>query len=202
MIIETSFEQLSDKWYQAKAGIPSASSFDKIVTTIGAPSKQAVKYMYRLAGETLTGMASETYNNWAMERGIELEAEAIEFFELVHDTKVERVAMCYHDERKDRSCSPDGLMFEEGLEVKCPIMSTHIEYLIAGKLPTTYFQQVQGSMYITGFNHWWFLSYYPGLPPFMTRVERNEGFITALAKELDSFVMKLALTIRRIKEAA
>ena len=195
MIVENSFIQRSEAWFIAKAGIPSASSFDKIITTGGQPSEQIEKYMFKLAGETILGRASETYSNWNMKRGIELEPEAIERFEFVHRTEIERVALCYFDERRDRLCSPDGM----GLEVKCPLMETHIGYLMANKLPTAYFQQVHGSMYITGFKHWWFLSYYPGLPAFEIRVKRDEKFISALAKEIDSFVIKLAMTIRKIK---
>lgn len=197
MIVENSFKQLSDKWLEAKAGIPSASSFAEIITTKGESSKQAEKYMYKLAGETILGRASETYSNWNMQRGIELEPEAIERFEFVHRTKTERVALCYFDERKDRLCSPDGM----GLEVKCPLMETHIGYLMANKLPTAYFQQVHGSMYITGYDYWWFMSYCPGLPAFEIKVQRDEKFISALAKEIDSFVIKLAMTIKRLKEA-
>ena len=37
------------------------------------------------------------------------------------------------------------------------------EYLKEGKLPTKYFVQVQSSLYITGFEKWHFLSYYPGM---------------------------------------
>ena len=197
MIIETGFEQLSDEWFAAKAGIPSASHFSEIITPNGDPSKSQTPYMYRLAGEYIAGGA-ESYVSYDMKRGIELEPEAVKFFEYIHDVELEPVALCYFDERKDRLCSPDRL----GLEIKCPKMQTHVGYLIKGVLPYIYLPQVQGSMYITGYDYWWFMSYYPGLPPFEIKVKRDERFISALAKELDGFVIKLAMTITKVKEVS
>ena len=40
MLVMDEIEQLSPKWFQEHAGIPGASSFDKIVTTKGEQSKQ------------------------------------------------------------------------------------------------------------------------------------------------------------------
>jgi len=87
-----------------------------------------------------------------------------------------------------------------GLEIKCPMLKTHLKYFLDKKLPTEYFCQVQGSMYITGFDTWDFMSYFPGLKPFIITVERNEGFISKLDEALDEFCYNLAIMIRRIKE--
>ena len=201
MIIETGFEQNTDAWFDAKAGVPSSSHYDEIVTTKGEPSKSAEAYMHKLAGEHIVGIDQDGYMSWDMKRGLEMQPKAERFFEYTHDVKLEHPAMCYLDERKDRLCSPDGLMPEIGLEIKCPKMHTHVGYLMAGVLPYKYFQQVHGSMYITGYSHWWFMSFYPDLPPFEIKVRRNEKFISALAKELDKFIDELVKTIRRLKEA-
>jgi len=199
MIVETGFEQNSDAWFDAKAGVPSSSRFADIITTKGEPSISTDGYMYKLAGEYIAGIDRNNYMSWDMKRGLEIQPRAERFFEFTHGVKLEHPAMCYLDERKDRLCSPDGLMPEIGLEIKCPKMKTHVGYFIDKALPYKYFQQVHGSMYITGFKYWWFMSYYPGLPPFEIKVKRNEKFISALAKELDKFVDKLVMTIRKIK---
>jgi len=196
MIIETGFDQLTDEWFEAKAGIPSSSHFDEIITPGGEPSISATQYMHRLAGEYIVGRA-DSYMSYDMKRGIELEPKAVKFFEFTHGVELEQVALCYHDERKDRLCSPDRM----GLEIKCPKMHTHVNYLLKGTVPRIYWPQVQGSMYITGYDYWWFMSFYPGLPPLEIKMKRDERFISALAKALDEFVIKLALCIRRIKEA-
>lgn len=187
MIIET-FEQGSPEWFAARAGRPTASNFDKIITTKGEPSKQRQQYLYQLAGEAITGTPEATYSNSHMERGILLESEARAFYEFMTGNQVQQVGMCYQNEDKLFACSPDGLVGEiGGLEIKCPQMSTHIKYLLAGKLPTEYFQQVHGSIFVTGRAWWDFVSYYPGLPPVVVRVERDAEFCKLLEFALNDF---------------
>jgi hypothetical protein len=195
-------EQMSEQWFAEKAGKPGASSFDKIITTKGEPSKMAKRYLYQLAGESITGLKTESYQNAAMLRGIELEPQARSLFEMIHDVEVKQVGLCYPDEQKKYLCSPDGLLDNAGLEIKCPEIHTHVSYLIEGKLPTDYFQQVQGGMAVTGLPFWYFMSYYPGLPPFIIKVERDDAFISKLKAELDKFCYELAATVRKLKEMA
>jgi len=199
MIIRDDIIQGTDEWFREHAGKPGSSSNNKIVTTKGEPSKQAADYVLQLAGEYLLGTVEHGYVSYAMQRGIEIEAEAREYYEFINDVEVQQVGMIYKDERQDRLCSPDGLMDGKGLEIKCPMLKTHIKYLLGGKLPTEYFCQVQGSLYITDFETWDFMSYYPGLKPFLITAKRNEKFISALATELDKFIDNLISTIRKIK---
>lgn len=190
--------QGSPEWFACRAGIPSASNFDMIVTSKGEPSKQAQKYMYRLAGERITGMPEETYQNSAMQRGVELEAEARMFYEMTYDCKVEQVGFCVAD--GGWGCSPDGLVNGDGLiEIKCPQIATHVGYLLDGKVPTDYFQQTQGQLLVTGRKWLDFISYYPAMKPLIVRVERDEVFIKKLQSELEKFVIELAEIVNKIK---
>lgn len=107
------YEQGSDEWYAARVGIPSASVIDKIITTKGEVSRSGEKLMYQLAGERIIGRKEESYTNAAMERGIELEAEARALFSLTTGLDVDEVGLCYMDERKAFSCSPDGLIGDD-----------------------------------------------------------------------------------------
>ncbi|MCK5608552.1 YqaJ viral recombinase family protein [Candidatus Pacearchaeota archaeon] len=195
MIIEY-FEQGSDEWNAARVSLPSASKFKEILTGGGQKSKSAIKLIYKLAGERLTGEKEKSYSSAKMQQAIELEPEARDYFRLITGLDVREVGLCYFDDRKDRGCSPDGLIMEgddfiEGLEIKCPIMSTHVEYLNKNELPSEYFCQVQGSLYITGLPRWHFMSYYPEMPPFHIVVERDEAWINKFAPALDEFVQEL-----------
>jgi len=193
-------EQLSPAWFAARCGIPTASNFDKIVTTKGESSTQYKKYLYQLAGELVAGSKEETYQNAAMTRGIELEGEARELYELVTDNAVDEVGICYANEDKKFSCSPDGLVGEDGtLEIKCPLMATHVEYLLKGKLPTKYLQQVQGQLFVTNKKWCDFVSYYPGLRPLIVRVSRDEVFISKLETALTNFCTELLTVTIEIK---
>jgi len=200
-MIIVEMEQRSPEWLAARCGIPTASNFDKIITTKGEPSKQAQKYLYQLAGERVTGFQEETYQNGAMQRGIEMEAEAIEFYELVKDVKVQRVGICYPNEDKKFSCSPDGLVGDKGLiEIKCPMLATHVGYLLADDMPSDYFQQVQGQLLVTGREWCDFLSYSPGLKPLLIRVMRDEPFLKKLEAELAAFCQQLETIVKKIKQ--
>lgn len=193
-------EQGTPEWYSARCGTPSASNFDMIITTKGEPSKQREKYLYRLAGERITGKSEETYQNGAMQRGIELEAEARNLYEMLHDVKIEQVGVCFPDEAKLYAASPDGLVGEDGcIEIKCPLIHTHVGYLLDGSLPSEYFQQTQGQLLVTGRKWVDFISYYPGLRPLIIRVERDEKFIQVFQSELQRFCKDLETTTEKIR---
>ena len=101
---------------------------------------------------------------------------------------------------KKYGASPDGLVGEiGGLEIKCPTMAVHVDYLLRGELPTTYLQQVQGSLLVSDRQWWDFVSYYPGLKPLIIRVERDEEFLKKLKSELQIFCEKLEEVYQKIK---
>ena len=191
-------EQNSKEWHTARCGIPTASNFDKIITTKGEPSKQRIKYLYQLAGEAITGIAEETYQNGAMQRGIEMEDEARQLYTLITGNEVKQVGFCLTDE--GYGASPDGIIGDdECLEIKCPTVAVHVGYLLGNALPTDYFQQVQGQLLVT--NRKWanFMSYYPGLKPLIIRVERDDKFLKILKVELELFVRELTEVIKKIR---
>lgn len=199
-MIALEVEQGSPEWHAARCGIPTASNFDQIVTTKGDPSKQAQKYLYRLAGERVSGRAEETYQNAAMARGIEMEAEARAYYELTNGVTVQKVGICYANEQKLFSCSPDGLVGEDGMvDFKCPLIHTHVGYLLSGGLEVEYWQQLQGQLAVTGRKWVDIMSYFPGLKPLIIRVERDEVFIGKLAVALDKFCAELEEVVRRIQ---
>ncbi len=198
-------EQGTQEWLNLKAGVPSASNFAKIVTSTGAKSKTVEKYIHQLAGERITGIREEGYQNASMKRGIEMEQEAVNAYEALRDVDTEKVGIVYKDDTKSVLCSPDRLIGAISdapsglLEIKCPEIQTHVSYLLENRLPSKYFQQVQGQMYITGAVYCDFMSYYPGLKPLVVRVERDESFIEKLREELVLVCAELEVVIDEIK---
>lgn len=190
MLVEM-IEQGSPEWFEARIGIPTASCFDKILSPTGKPSTQAGAYMNKLLAEWLTGKPTNSDSNEWMLRGSELEADARKLYEFSTDVEVGQVGIVYKDESRLVSCSPDGLTPDGGLEIKAPAPHTHVEYLLAGKIPTKYIPQVQGSMYITGRPHWDFMSYHPEMTPLIIRVERDEAYIKLLDSSLTGFIEKM-----------
>ena len=199
-MIELSVVQRSPEWFKARCGIPTSSGFDKILTTKGERSKQAEKYMYQLAVERITGIKRESYQNFEMQQGIEREPEARSFYELVKNCKIKEAGICYLDKRKRFSASPDGFVGSDGLiEIKCPIDSTQVSYLLNGGLETDYFQQAQGQLFITGRKWCDLISYFPGIKPLIIRVKQDKEFIKKLEKALYWFCAELDRVVAKIK---
>ncbi len=200
MIIEQ-VEQGSEAWFKLRCGIPTASNFNQLITPkTMKPSSQATKYMHTLAGERITGAKAEGFQSQWMERGVAVEAEARAMFSMVMDLEIQEVGLVYQDERKLWAASPDGLLEKAGFEVKCPAMHTHVGYLLEGNLPGDYIPQVQGSMMITGLPCWWFMSYYPGLPPLIRCIERDDRFCATLKVLLEEFCSELDLVEKKLRE--
>lgn len=194
-----SCDQGSPEWFAGRVGLPSASKFSDIVTGKGEPSKSRQKYLYQLAGERIIGAKEESYQNAAMLRGIEMETEARSLFEVVQEVTVQEVGLCLDDLGR-WGCSPDGLIGEDGgLEIKCPSLAVHVGYLLSGKVPADYYQQVQGSMYVTGRSYWWFMSYYPGIRPLMIKATPDVKFHEALQTELIRFHLELETITAELK---
>ena len=173
-------EQGTPEWLQARLGVPSASSYSKLVTTTGKSSAQAEAYINQLVAERITGEATVFHVTEPMARGVELEPEARFRYEMETGNLVRQVGFLMHDTLQ-AGASPDGLVGENGgLEIKCPSPATHVEYLRDGNLPSKYIQQVQGCLWISGRDWWDFLSYHPKMEPLIVRVFRDEEFIKAL----------------------
>jgi hypothetical protein len=191
MIPMWDIEQGTDLWFEEKAGKPGASSFDKIITTKGEPSKTRTDYIFELSAERIIGRQADGYTNAAMARGTAMEPEGRALFEFIKGVELKQVGLVYRDDSRRVLCSPDGLLDIAGFEQKNPLAKTHAKYLFSDKLPTEYFQQVQGSMWICGFESWWFMSNYPGMPPLIIEVHRDEKWISTLAVIMDEFLDEL-----------
>jgi hypothetical protein len=83
--------QGSAEWRLARMGIPTASSFDRILTPGGKPSKSAEGYMYELLGELMMGRPLDAPKYPWMQRGNDLEEEAANWYEFQSDTETEIV---------------------------------------------------------------------------------------------------------------
>jgi hypothetical protein len=185
-VIISNEEQGTEAWLQSRLGKPSASGFGKLITRTGKPSTQAEGYINQLIFEKLSGKIPETYKSPAMERGNELEPEARENFEFINDISVKQVGFVQNDELT-YGCSPDGLIVADngGLEIKCPLGQTMVKYMRdEQELVKAYWQQIQGSMWVTGASHWYAFAYHPETKHVQVRVERDNDYISLLAVEV------------------
>ena len=107
--------------------------------------------------------------------------------------EIEEVGFCFIDDNKKIGCSPDGLNQESkiGFEIKCPKQSTHVKYIVDNKLPTEYIQQVQGSMMVTGYDSWIFMSYCPGLKSLILEIKRDNEYIEKMETAINEAVSEI-----------
>jgi len=193
-------EQGSEEWLKARLGVPSASNFSKLITMKGTLSTQAKAYVDALVAETITGESTYVKVTDAMQRGTELEPYARERYFYETGNSVEEVGFCLHDDYQ-AGASPDGLIGEDGgLEIKCPLGGTMVSYLRVGRLPSKYWQQVQGCLHITGRKWWDFMAYHPDMKPLIVRVERDEAFIAALDALLIDVVKEIESLVKECSE--
>ncbi len=197
MEIYRDIDQLSPEWFALKSGIPSSSNADKILTPTGKLSAQSEGYINRLLAER-AGYGDEPMEptDW-MQRGIELQPEAVALFEFETGLDVTEVGWITNDQGT-AGCSPDGLVSDEliGFEGKCPKASTHYGYLRAGVLPLKYKPQIHLSMAITGLKQWYFQSYFPGLDPLIVLV-KADSYTDKVAAAIAEFTERMAEESKR-----
>jgi hypothetical protein len=185
--------QGSPEWLSLRAGIPTASCFEKILTPGGEPSKQATAYLYKLVAERIIGRPIDTFTGtpWT-ERGTQFEAEAVAYYETMRDLDTVKVGFVTND-AGTVGASPDRLVGDEGvLEIKVPAPHTHVGYLLSRAVEKDHKVQVQGQLWVAERQWCDVLAYSPdGLPPIIIRVERDDEYIRKLAAVVGEFASKV-----------
>ena len=122
--------QGTPEWLALRAGIPTASCFDQILTPKGKVSTQAERYMHQLLAERIMGHPVEQVVTSWMDRGTQLEAEAVNYYEGIREVDTTRIGFLTND-AGTIGASPDRFVGEDGLlEIKVPKEHTHVAYLL------------------------------------------------------------------------
>lgn len=190
--------QGSPEWAQARLGIPTASEFASVIAKgrAGAESRTRQSYLYKLAGERLTGEVMESFTSPHMERGRLMEEEARSAYGFVAGQACESVGFL----RRGRAgASPDALIGQDGLlEIKTKLPHLLIEVLLKGEFPPEHKAQCQGQLWVAQRDWIDLVVYWPGLPLFITRAGRDEAFIRELAEAVEVFNDELDRVVARV----
>jgi hypothetical protein len=192
-------DQGGDAWLRYRMGIPTASAFKAIMANGrgGAESKTRKSYMYRLAAEIITGEPLENFSNKSMERGHALEDEAREYFAFIADAEPQRIGFIRNGRK---GCSPDSLIDDDAiLEIKTQRGDLLIETILKGEFPPEHKAQVQGQLWIAEREICNLLVYWPGMPPFVRAVVRDEAYIKELSTAVDQFNAELDAIVEKIR---
>ena len=197
-------EQRSAEWFAARCGRVTASRVaDVIATTRSGYAASRANYMAELVVERLTGLPTEGYTNAAMQWGIDQEPHARAAYSARTGELVEEIGFVPHP-TLEAGASPDGLVLDGILEIKCPNTATHIEYLLEKTVPTKYFTQIQWQLACTGRAWADFVSYDPRMPSHLSllvvRVQRDNEEIVKLEREVGIFLAELAAKVNTLKE--
>jgi hypothetical protein len=182
--------QYSQHWRRVRLGIPTASSFSKVMMGKGTKGRQ--DYLCRLVMERVLdrSLDDDVDTKW-MRHGTQYESEAVDAFQETEKIVTVAGGFIFSDDYR-YGCSPDRILSDrpELVEIKCPAPWTHCRYHIYGP-GDDYKAQVQGQLLVTGFKTAYFFSYFPGLPPFQLETERDEKYIEKLKTELENFCDEL-----------
>jgi len=198
--------QGSPEWHQLRVGKVTASRVSDCVAQIktGEAASRS-EYRIELVTERLTGNPTEGFTNHHMMRGTELEPLARVAYEVEKGLFVTEVAFVDHPTVAMSGASPDGLVGYDGLiEIKCPAVKTHIKYLLDGRVPAKYKNQMAWQMACTGAKWVDFMSYCPELPEnmqsFIIRYERDDALIAELEEKVAEFNEEVEQVVNRLKE--
>lgn len=184
-------QQGSAEWLANRAGKFTASrAADLMARTRNGPSTSRQNLLETLAYERISGLCADGYRNDAMQRGLELEAEARDALSFALGKPIIEVAWVPCADLPNTGCSPDGIIDAETLiEIKCPAQTRkHLGALLRNEHADEYRWQVQHQMLCTGAKRNIIASYDPRWPQpndlAQCIVERDEAAIAELREAI------------------
>jgi len=200
-LIETSFKQHDPQWFDARLDSIGGTDISKIITTKGKLSTSRADFLLDKASQIMTRKTKPLYQTYEMKWGNENETRARKMFEFIKEIELSECAMIFSDEKRNWHISPDGYNedIEVGWETKCPQLKEFTKTVKENKLPTKHILQCQSSLALTGWDSWWFMSYFPKLKPFMLEVKRDEALIKIILHEVSNFIEDLKKLIENLK---
>jgi hypothetical protein len=202
--------QGSEEWKQIRCGIVTASRVADLFATKGKDAKKQwaasrEKYRRELEAEMLTGIPTPCSAEFARQVawGKEQEKFARAEYELERGVDVELCGFAMHPDIARFGCSPDGLVGDDGMiQIKCPLTTTHLDWLREGKVPVEHMPQMLAEMSCTGRDWCDFISYDPRLPKhlqlFVRRFERDQQFIDMLESGIVAFNTEIANSLAQL----
>lgn len=194
------------EWFNERIGKVTASRVADILATIKTgESASRANYRWQLVCERLTGLKEETYTNTSMETGTEREPLARAAYEHLKGVFVTEVGFIPHPNIEMAGASPDGIVKDGLIEIKCPGQNAHGQTLLSKKAPTKYIPQMQMQMASTNTNWCDFVSYNPTFPDHLqlvvVRVARDPEYILNMEAEIIKFLAEVDETVELLNRS-
>lgn len=199
--------QGSPEWFAARLGKVTASRISDVAAEGrgGAPSVSRASYMGELIAETLTGQQCSIFKgNADTDRGIETEPAAKMAYEVSKAVLVGDCGLVIHPRIDRAGASPDGLLGDDGLlEVKCPRVHIHLDYLLSGQPPKAYVPQMAWQAACCERQWVDFVSYCPQMPEdlrlFVVRYVPTPAYIDSLERAVVAFLADMDDKLKQIQ---
>lgn len=193
--------QGTEEWLKKRLGKITGSTIHKIMSLKENSSTRA-KLLQDLTLERISGSPAKNIVTGPMARGLELESEARNAYELKNQ-KVILTGFINHPSIKEAGASPDGLVGEDGLiEIKCLNIKNHNEIVNKQTLPKQYNLQIQFQLACT--NRAWcdFVAYHPESDHslYVKRVLPEYDLIKEIHEKAIIFVGEVEEKYRAMKE--
>ena len=198
-------QQGTPEWHLARAGKVTASCISDVMAKIKTGEAAARRdYRATIVAEILTGTAQDdAYISPAMQWGMDQEPYARAAYEVAKSVLVDQVGFVLHQTIERAGMSPDGVVGGGLVEIKCPKTATHIQYLLAGKVPAQYQPQMLWQMACAESAWCDFVSYDPRLPEhlqlFVVRFDRDEARIKEMEAEVALFLSEVDAMVAALK---
>lgn len=180
---------------ERRIGKVTASRICDVLASIKSGEAAARRdYRMQLALERATGRSHESdYTNGHMQRGNDLEPDALAAYEIRTGAIVDDSGFVDHPTIPRAGCSPDGLIDSDGMvQAKCPKPAIHYRYSLENRIPPEYVSQIAFELACTVREWSDFVSYCPTMPkPLHLVVVRV--YVHELRKEID----EIELAVRK-----
>jgi len=204
-VILEHMEQGSEEWLEARVGCITMSNAHKLLMKGRGKEESLTKlqYIIDVASEIVSGKPAEQIKVWAMQRGIILEPYARDAYEIKTGNEMMEIGLGYINQERRISCSPDGLLPDRGIEIKCQGAKAHMRTIIDDANPQGFNAQMQGGMWIFDKETWDYVSFCPefkAMPLYIKTIHRDEEMIKRIRDEsfeavykVDQFVAQMNL---------
>ncbi|MCK5602054.1 YqaJ viral recombinase family protein [Candidatus Pacearchaeota archaeon] len=193
--------QGTDEWFAIRLGKVTASRICDVLADKKTAAYQ--NYKAELICERLTGIPTEHFVSYDMQRGTDLEPVARDAYLFVSDAGGYQEGFVSHHTIKMAGMSPDLLIGKDGMaEIKVPKPAKHIKLLTGSKIESKWIKQMQFQLGCSGRQWNDFISYCPEVGTdyqlFVQRVNRDEELIAEMEKAVVAFLAEVEATIKQL----
>ena len=193
-------QQGSREWHMMRAGVITASRADCLLAAKGTLKRDG--YLAELVGQVCTGQVPDDIPAKALMWGREHELAAKGAYSAARLEIVKDIPFIYKDRAMRFGCSPDGLLSDRGLELKCPWSTrTYIEFACSDKIKPEYIKQCQFSMWMSGLDQWDFANFDPRMQSkklHLVTIERDEKMMKLLDEAGAEFIEDMDAMLNKL----